>query len=194
MQVKFAFGNSNNTMVFICMLRGINVSGQKKVPMAELKRLFESLGLKNVTTFIQSGNVVFKADNSNQNAIAYQIGKGIREQFGFEVLVLLRTPEELQKAAGNNPFLKEKGIDPERLYITFLEKEPAMDRLDKMKEIHFEPDRFVIIEREVFLYCPNGYGRTKLNNTFFESKLKVKATTRNWRTVNELLRIASEIN
>jgi len=172
------------------MLRGINVSGQKKVPMADLKKLFESLGFINVTTYIQSGNVVFTAGISNLNTIADQIGKGIREHFGFEVPVILRTPEELQKSAGNNPFLKEKGINRERLYITFLEKEPAMDRLDKMKDVHFESERFVILDREVYLYCPDGYGNAKLSNKFFESKLKVSATTRNLRTVDELLRIA----
>jgi len=180
-------------MVLICMLRGINVSGQKKVPMTELKILFENLGFTHVTTYIQSGNVVFTSGNSKLTAVASLIRKGIYKHFGFDVPVILRTPGELQKAASINPFLKEKDIDPERLYITFLETEPAKDKLDKIKDVRFEPERFFIREKEVYLYCPNGYGRAKLNNNFFESKLKVTATTRNLRTVDELLKIASGI-
>jgi uncharacterized protein (DUF1697 family) len=184
----------NETTTIICMLRGINVSGQKKVPMTELKKLFESLGFKNVTTYIQSGNVIFTSKMPDHKMISGTIEKKIREQFGFDVPVIVRSQPEMQIAVDNNPLIKEKDIDSEKLHITFLESSPDKDKLDKIHTFHFEPDRFIIAGRNVYLYCPDGYGRTKLNNTFFENKLKVRATTRNWRTVKELLRIASGMN
>ena len=176
--------------IIISMLRGINVSGQKRVPMAELKELYEDLKFKNVTTYIQSGNVVFSSDISDAKVLLKKIEEKIFKQFGFEVPVIIRTPKEMQSAIKNNPFLKEKNIDAERLYITFLSDTPAKDKLEKIQEYHFEPDRFIIKGKEVYLYCPISYGNSKLNNNFFENKLKITATTRNWKTVNELVRIA----
>lgn len=181
-------------MILICILRGINVSGQKKVPMAELKKLFEDLGFTHVTTYIQSGNVVFTSGRTDIKLISVEIEKKIQQQFGFHVPVILRTQYELQRAVDENPFLTEPGVDVAKLQITFLETQPEKERLDKIQLIRFDPDRFVIRQREVYLYCPDGYGRTKLNNTFFENKLKISATTRNLRTVNEMLKIASGIN
>ncbi len=178
----------------LSLLRGINVSGQKKVPMNELKSLYEELGFKAVLTYIQSGNVIFNINNDNEDDIAENIEKAIVGRFGFQVPVLIRNEEEMKSIINSNPFMKEKEIDETKLYVTFLENIPSKDNIEKTESYHYEPDRFYVSGKEVYVYCPGGYGRTKLNNNFFENKLKVKATTRNWRSVNELLKIMQDIS
>lgn len=178
--------------IYIAILRGINVSGHNKIPMADLKKLFEELKCDNIRTYIQSGNVIFEHTKSTDKALIKKIEKGISDKFGFDVPVLVITAGELEKVIKNNPFIKEKDIETDKLHVTFLAEPPAKANIDKANSYNFEPDRFSIDEKAAYVYCPNGYGNTKLNNTFFESKLKVTATTRNWRTVNELVRIAGE--
>jgi uncharacterized protein (DUF1697 family) len=175
------------------MLRGINVSGQKKVPMKELKELYEELKFKNVTTYIQSGNVVFMTEQSDDKVLSKKIEEKIFKHFGFEVPVINRTVKEMQAVIKGNPYLKEKNFDEERNYITFLAETPAKEKLEKLNEYQFPPERYIVKGKELYLSLPNGAGRAKLSNNFFESKLKVTATTRNWRTVNELVRIAEEL-
>ncbi|MES2591782.1 MAG: DUF1697 domain-containing protein [Bacteroidota bacterium] len=173
--------------VFLSILRGINVSGQKKISMSDLKILYEELKFKNVTTYIQSGNVVF--EHNSEKKLQEQIEKKISEKYNFEVPVVLRTVDEMQQLINKSPFLKEKNIDLEKLHVTYLAELPDAAHVKKIEEYNFEPDRFTISGKEVYIYCPNGYGRSKLTNNFFENKLKVTATTRNWKTSNELLKI-----
>lgn len=172
---------------FLSILRGINVSGQKKIQMAELKTLYEELKFKNITTYIQSGNVVFK--NKSANGLSEMIEQKIFEKYNFNVPVIIRRVDEMQNIINNNPFLKEKEIDISKLHVVYLAENPIQGNIDKIKELNFEPDKFYISGKEVYVYCPNGYGSTKLANNFFENKLKVNATTRNWRTTNELNKI-----
>lgn len=175
---------------FLSILRGINVSGQKKISMLSLKKLYESIGFKNVRTYIQSGNVVFDTTNTtNIESLIDVIEKNIKTTFGFDVPVQIRTNIDLVTTIQNNPFLIEETIQIEKLHVTFLKKYADEVLCSKLQSENFLPDRFVILEKEVFLYCPNGYGNTKLTNSFFERKLKVSATTRNWRTVNALAEI-----
>ena len=170
------------------------MGGQRKVPMDELKALYEELGFCEVSTYIQSGNVIFKADlGSDPRNLSYKIEQTITEKFGFEVAVIIRTADEMKKLLSENPILKEKNIDTEKLHVTFLEEKPQKAFLDKITAIDYSPEKLCVTGREVYLYCPNGYGTTKLSNTFFENKLKVKATTRNWKTVNKLVELANEI-
>jgi uncharacterized protein (DUF1697 family) len=175
---------------YVSLLRGINVGGQKKIKMEGLIALYESLGFKNVRTHVQSGNVVFSAPKSNIKELSSMIEERIKEVFNFPVAVLLRTPSELQRIIDNNPFLEDKGIDTNKLYVTFLSNAPANSILSQIKEVRDESDKFVSMNREIYLYCTNGYGRTKFSNDFFEKELGVTATTRNWRTINTLLEIA----
>lgn len=173
--------------VYLSILKGINVGGQKKILMADLKQLYENLNLKKVKTFIQSGNVIFEAKNDKQ--LSKRIEQKIFENYNFNVPVILRTIEEMEQILTKNPFLKEKNSAPEKLYVTYLAEHPAEENISKIKNT-YGPDQFCIIGKEVFLYYPNaGYGTTKLTNNFFENKLKVTATTRNWKTTNELLNI-----
>jgi uncharacterized protein (DUF1697 family) len=176
---------------FISILRGINVSGQKKIQMADLKALYEDLKFKDVTTYIQSGNVIFKGKSSSDQKLAKRIEDAIYERYNFNVPVIIRTVEEMEHAISVNPFLKQSKIDIEKLHITFLAEIPEQENVESIRNINYSPDRFIIIDKEVYLYCPNGYGITKLSNNFFEQKLKIKATTRNWRTVNKLFEMAT---
>ena len=172
---------------FISILRGINVSGQKKIQMTDLKSLFEELDFKNVRTYIQSGNVIFE---SNDRDPAQRIEQKIQEKYTFHVPVIIRTADEMKVVLNNNPFLREKNIDESKLHVTFLGEFPSEEQIQKTETLNYEPDRFNIAGKEIYLYCPNGYGRTKLNNNFFENKLKVTATTRNWNTVKKLAEMA----
>lgn len=172
---------------FLSILRGINVSGQKKIPMLELKKMYEELHFENIITYIQSGNVIF--NNKNAKDLSKKIEQKIFEKFNFHVPVIIRTPDEMQKIIEENPFLKQKNIDLSKLHVVYLADNPKQDIIDKLKKNNYEPDKFYTSGKEVYVYCPNGYGRTKLTNNFFENKLEITATTRNWNTTNELLKI-----
>jgi uncharacterized protein (DUF1697 family) len=175
---------------YISILRGINLGGHKPVPMKGLQVLYESLGYEQVKTYIQSGNVAFSAKEKSPSAIKKAIEVAISQRFGFDVPVLVREQADIQRVLDGSPFLHEKGIEVDKLHVTFLDELPEQTCIDNLLTYDFTPDRFVLQGKEVFVYCPNGYGRTKLNNTFFESKLKVGATTRNWKTVNVLAEMA----
>jgi uncharacterized protein (DUF1697 family) len=177
---------------YISILRGINVGGHKKVPMAELKALYQDLKFTDIITYIQSGNVVFKSNvKLTTSEISKKIEKKILEKFNFEVPVLVREADEMEKIVKSNPFLKDKSIDTDKLHITFLTEVPSKLNLDWLNNYNFPPDKFIIEGKEVFLHIPDSYGNTKLSNTFFENKLKVGATTRNWKTVNKLVELGS---
>ncbi|MDB5257514.1 MAG: hypothetical protein JWM14_2209 [Chitinophagaceae bacterium] len=175
---------------YISILRGINVSGQKKILMADLKVLFEKQGFKNITTYIQSGNVIFEDGKKTHQQLEQAISKAIEKQYGFEVPVIVRTADEMKKVLTTNPFLKTKGINVEKLHVTFLSDIPGAAELKVVQTFDYPPDQFKVIGQEVFLYCPESYGETKLSNKFFENKLQVTATTRNWKTVNTLVELA----
>ena len=176
---------------YIAILRGINVSGQKMIKMDALKLMFESMKFKNVKTYIQSGNVVFQDKENDTDALAKKIQIQIQKQFGFEVPVMVKGEEELENVITNNPFFKRKDIDITKLHVTFLSSVPNQTGIDKIKDGNYSDDEYIIVDKAVYLYCPNGYGNTKLNNNFLENKLKVTATTRNWKTVNELFRMVN---
>jgi len=171
------------------MLRGINVSGQKKIRMAELKSLYDSLGLINVETYVQSGNVVFDSEEKYVKKLRQIIEAQIESVVGFSVPVLIRTRGEFKRIIENHPFAGEEAI---RVLVTFLYDRPEKSRLEDLSHYEDKVDQFAIGEREIFLFCPGGYGKTKLSNTFFEKKLDVVATTRNWKSVNALYQMARE--
>ena len=174
---------------YVSMLRGINVGGKKRIQMQQLVALYESLGLSNVRTYVQSGNVVFDSAAADASRLARLIEEGITKTFGFSAAVVIRTKDELRRIVESNPFLKDNEIDIDKLHVTFLSGYPHEAGLDQARAAGDGSDSFVVLDREVYLHCPNGYGRTKLSNDFFEKKLKVTGTTRNWRTVTALLQI-----
>ncbi len=175
---------------YISILRGINVSGQKLIKMEALKKSYESLGFQNVTTYVQSGNVVFKTSETEPEKSEQLIYNQIEKDFGFEVPVIVLTAEKLKQVIDHNPFVIDPAKDPAFLHITFLSSKPESFDRSKIEEKKQDGEEISFTDEVIYLYCPNGYGRTKLNNNFLESKLKVTATTRNWKTANELLKIA----
>jgi len=171
---------------YISMLRGINVAGHNQIKMPALRELFESLGFERVQTYIQSGNVVFKASKGSTLQISKKIEGRITNDFGFRVPVVTRTSAEMGSVIASNPFLKTKSIDPTKLHVTFLSEAPEAAALRKLGEVAAGADQFRSCGREIYLHCPNGYGNTKLSNNTLEKILGSPATTRNWNTVNKL--------
>ncbi len=167
--------------VFISLLRGINVSGQKKIKMADLKKLYESINLSDVETYIQSGNVIFKSNDIDAKEISTKIENEIKKQYGFDVKILIKTPSELKNIIKNNPFNEEK------VYVTFLFNNPEIISAAEINKDLKESEKYKIHNDVIYLFCPDGYGRTKLSNNYFEQKLNVSATTRKWKTINKLL-------
>lgn len=176
---------------YISILRGINVGTGRKVLMTELKTLCERLGLLNVQTYIQSGNVIFELSKPESvSALQDRLHQAISETFGFDIPVIVRAAEGWAESISRNPFLKEKDVDIGRLHLTCLNEVPSPELLEKIKLLQYLPDRYEIIGNDVFIFCTAGYGTSKLNNSFFESKLKTPATTRNWKTVMKLHEMA----
>ena len=181
-------------VTYVSIIRGINV-GEKKIGMKELKELYTSLGFEDVKTYIQSGNVVFESNSSDTSELKDKIENKIGEVFGFDVKVLILTKNELKNVIDENPLKKE---DPKHIYITFLSEHPSENIIKDLKlklkvNIKNKSEKVSISLMKIYSYLPDGYGRTKLNNNFFEKKLNVTATTRNWRTVNKLYNIAESL-
>ncbi len=179
---------------YISILRGINVSGQRIIKMEALRALYAELGFENVQSLIQSGNVIFKHGGAKRAVLEHQIATGIQREFGFEVPVMVMEIEALKNIVENNPFSKDNQKNINYLHVTFLSAEPEKGKFDKMMEATYQDDEIRLIDGTIYLYCPNGYGKTRLNNGFLESKLGVTATTRNWKTTNQLLTLAEEID
>jgi len=178
---------------YITILRGINVSGHRMIKMNALKELLQELGFQKIQTYIQSGNIVFQTRESDPQKLEKKIANAILEKFGFDVPVLVKEREALRQIISQNPFLSDPGKDVNHLHVTFLSGEPDPEYFNKISDLRFEPDEFQIGNQVIYLYCPVSYGNSKLSNTFFEKALKVTATTRNWKTTNELQNIAEEI-
>jgi len=193
--------------IYISLLRGINLGNHYKIRMDDLCSLYKTLGLHPVKTYLQSGNVVFACPETPEDtaaprqendalpaSLAKQIEGAIETVMGYSVEVFVRTPHDFQRILQQNPFLQKNQIDPSSLYVTFLDEPPDENQLSGLKTPNDDGDEFRLGQDEIFIACRNGYGRTKLNNNFFERKLKVPATTRNWKTVNELFRLANELS
>jgi uncharacterized protein (DUF1697 family) len=180
-------------MKYISILRGINVSGQKKIKMADLKALFEAHGFEDVTTYIQSGNVFFETRKVlNTEDLKKTIEKSIEEKYAFRVPVDIRTHQELELIIKNCPY--EEAMSEEngtKILVTFLQCIPSIQKQELLLEYVRPPEKLTFQGSEVYLYCPNGYGTSKLTNTFLEKKLDVSATTRNWKSVKKLYALSS---
>ena len=178
------------TTTLVALLRGINVGGRTRVGMADLQRLFAGLGHTGVSTYLQSGNVIFTPAAGAVAQVAGGVEERITAELGVKVTVLLRSGEDLARVVAGNPFAGG-AADPAKLHVTFLAGTPAPERIDRLEAPPGEADELSLSGLEVYLHCPNGYGRTKLNNSFFERRLGVPATTRNWKTVTTLAELAA---
>jgi uncharacterized protein (DUF1697 family) len=169
------------------------MAGHNKIQMTELSSLYRKMGFKNVRTYIRSGNVIFSLDDKTDfRSVVSKIESAIQKKFNDAIPVFIRTPGEIKKVISDNPFPYEKNFDPARLAVIFLYEVPADEQVEKVKNIDYPPDKFKIIGKEIFVYCPNGFGKTKLYTNFFENKMKVTGTARNWRTIKSILEIAEE--
>ena len=177
---------------YISLLRGINVSGRNLVRMDALRLMYENSGFFNVSTYVQSGNVVFQGDDFNLNDLEQKISGQIEKDFGLKVPVIILTIDRLKQTIENNPFLNDK--EPSNTYVTFLFSEPGQYDKAAIESKKQDDEEIMFSENAVYLYCPGGYGKTKLTNNFLESRLGVVATTRNWKTTNELFKIAQQKN
>ena len=174
-------------MKYVSILRGINVSGQKIIKMADLKSLYENLGFGNVVTYIQSGNVIFETDNKTTADIKSTIEKAIERKYKFTVPAIIRTNKELKKVIDQCPFGDiDFNKDGTKVLVTFLATKPEKNKVNKIKRFVVAPEDLVVSGKEIYLYCPNGYGKSKLSNTFLENKLDIEATTRNIKSVLKL--------
>ncbi len=178
-------------MRYAALLRGINVGGRKKVPMAELRALLASLGYADVVTHLQSGNAVFSAPEQSPQALAGAIAGAVASGFGMDVKVVIRTHGELADVIRRSP-LPNGPENPSRFFVAFLSAAPEADATDAMESMSFDPDRIWISEAEAFLWCPAGAADTKLTNNFLEKRLKVTATSRNWNTVLKLAELTRD--
>nr|WP_321411021.1 DUF1697 domain-containing protein [uncultured Carboxylicivirga sp.] len=172
----------------IAILRGINVGGKRIIKMADLKSLFENNGFINVTTYIQSGNIIFQSDLKSEELELF-LEDQILKEFGFDVPVIIRNIEQLQKIITNNPYYTSPN-DILNLHLTFLKSEPDPEVKRSIESEDSSPDKFSVIGKEAFIYCEGKYHQSKLTNDFFEKKLKVGATTRNWKTVLKVMELA----
>ena len=175
---------------YIAILRGINVSGQKKIKMAELREHLAELKYEALQTYIQSGNILFQSQPVEESMFEQEITDKIKEKYGFDVPVMVRTLSDWKRIHAENPFTEVPVEEYNRLFVAFLDQEPKPANEEVLKGMQFETEEFVMAGREVYYYCRNGAGRAKLSNNLLEKKLKVSATSRNFKTVEKLLTLA----
>jgi len=170
----------------VALLRGVNVGGKNALPMNALAALCVEAGCSDVRTYIQSGNVVFSAAPSDVEALPARLAAAIERDFGIRSPVVLRTAEELSKVPSANPYA---GTD--KLHVAFLADVPAPKAVAGLDPNRSPPDAFAVVGRDVYLWLPDGVGRSKLTNAWFDKQLGTVSTIRNWRTVEALISLAS---
>ena len=175
--------------VNIALLRGINVGGKNRLPMKELAAMFIDAGCLDVRTYIQSGNVLFRGEPALIEEIPGFVSTAILNRFGYTVPIITRTAQEFGGVVRANPFV-ETGADVDKLHVVFLSDRPDTASAESLDPNRSPGDEFVAVGREVYLHCPDGFARTRLTNSYFDSRLSTTSTTRNWKTVVKLLELA----
>jgi uncharacterized protein (DUF1697 family) len=176
--------------VVISMLRAVNLASHNRIRMDELRAVYESLKLRSPRTYVQSGNVVFGASQRELPRLPARIQKAIRERFGFGPEVILRTAEEMRDVVARNPFAGRAGIEPAKLLVTFLAAAPGREAQEKVRAMKIAPEEVHLDGREMYIYFPDGMGRSKLPFTGIDKALQTTGTARNWNSVTKLLAMA----
>jgi uncharacterized protein (DUF1697 family) len=179
--------------VAVCMLRGVNLGGNKKIKMEALRALCTSLGCEDVKTFINSGNVVFRTKERNLNRLAKVVEDAVESEAGFHAGVVLRTAAEMRETAANNPFARRKEIEPGKLLVNFLADAPSAETVKKLEALDTAPDELYVRGREMYIYFPNGQGQSKLKWAPIDKLLNMTFTGRNWNTTTKLLEMAEAL-
>jgi uncharacterized protein (DUF1697 family) len=174
----------------VAMLRGVNLGAHQKISMPALKSLCSSLGLRDVQTYIQSGNVVFREESEDLATLARRLAERMEAEFGFRTVVIVRTASELRKVIAKNPFAGRAGIEPNRLLVVFMDRTPTRQARDQVLAMPCDPEELRISNREVYIYYPNGMARPKIPLARLEKVLQCSSTGRNWNTVNKLMAMA----
>jgi len=170
----------------ILLLRGINVSGHNMIKMDLLTKMLLTMGFQNVQTYIQSGNVILDSDET-PSKIAFTIKQEIFKEFGHDVPVLVINQQDLKDCLTQNPFLKEKDVDLKKLYVAFVSMELNENSIHDLKISNIKPDEVQIDRNKIFIKYAFSPAKTRLDQKYIEKKLNVKATIRNWNTINNLL-------
>ena len=176
-----------------CLLRGINVGGRHKLPMSDLSALCSSLGLGDVRTLLQSGNVVFRVHARGLRRLPVRLEDALEERFGFRPAIFLRTAAELREIVSRNPLLRYARAEPSRFAVLFLAAEPAADALDRVMRLKAGNELLESIGRELYIYLPQGFGQSKLLSGPLDRALGTATTGRNWNTVCKLLAMTEEL-
>jgi uncharacterized protein (DUF1697 family) len=179
--------------VLISMLRGINLGTHNRIKMDDLRALYESLQLEDPRTYVQSGNVIFRTNEKNTAKLARKIQSGIEKGFGFRPEVVLRTIEELKGALAANPFRNRRDIEPSKLLVTFLSAEPNAAAHATIRDLKLQREELHLIGRELYIYFPDGIGKSKVPWSSVEKFLKVSGTARNLNSVVKMLEIAEQL-
>ncbi|MGW9027973.1 DUF1697 domain-containing protein [Streptomyces sp. NPDC055722] len=181
------------TTKYAALLRGINVGGNKKLPMAELRTLVEGLGHSGVRTHLQSGQAVFAADGGDEESLAVELREAVERRFGFSVDVIVRDHAYLKAVAEACPFPAAE-LEARQLHVTYYSAPVDEARFAEIDQAAFLPEEFRLGDRVLYLYAPDGLGRSKLAEQLSRSRLNkgLIATTRNWNTVVKLIELTRE--
>ncbi len=175
--------------VVVSMLRGVNLGPHNRIKMDVLRALYESLGLRNVQSYVQSGNILYQTAKRDLEAVARQIEKAMLERHGIRTVVIQRSCEDLRGVVERNPF-SGREVDPARLGVTFLREDPGQVARDQAAALAVGPEEMHLTGREMYVYYVNGFARTKFPAVAIEKALKTTGTTRNWNSVTKLLELS----
>ncbi len=179
--------------VLISMVRSVNVGPHNRIKMDALRELYRSLQFEDPRTYVQSGNVIFRTREKNAANAAKKIQEGISREFGFRPEVIVRTIKEMRNVVSANPFAQRHGIEPGKLLITFLSAAPGADARATIRDLKVQREELHLIGREMYIYFPDGIGKSKLPWSSVERLLKVTGTARNLNSVTKMLEIAEEL-
>lgn len=179
--------------VVICFLRGINVGGHAIIKMEALRALFVSLKFEQPQTYVQSGNVVFQTPERDLDLLASRVKQAIEKKFACSPAVVLRSVTELRAVVSRNPFAKRTNIEPAKLHVFFLAAQPAKNAPERLRQLAVQPEELHLMGRELFIYFPNGVGKSKLPWARVDKALETQGTGRNWNSVTKILELAESL-
>ena len=177
--------------IYVGLLRAINLGSVNKISMPALRTMLEDLGYANVGTYVQSGNVVFDAPRTSQPSLSSAIERAVSSTFGHDISVIIRKGSDLERVVRDNPFAAED-VPPSALHVVFLAQRAPAKAVTALDPERWLPDKFEVRGPEVYLFLPNGMGRSKMSIAYFEKALGIRGTARNWNTVNKLRELVAE--
>ena len=171
---------------YIALLRGINVGGNKKVSMAELRQVLEDLGFEDVQTILQSGNVVFKTPPRDQGKLEEHLQSATRERLGVSIDYIVRDAKQLTAVIAVNPFPGMAKDDPSHLVVMFMKQAIDLNAIDPLQSKITGREVIKGSGTELYITYPDGIGTSKLTGQVIEKHFSVRGTARNWNTVLKL--------